>query len=256
MAVEFVDGMCRYNGFDDMPLGYVYDGPNPEDGNYLRPALAAMYDGKPLLCPKKDVAASVLPGHEQLKRLLEESEDGSVKLIAVGPLTNIARLLLSDGGVELVRRKVSHLYLMSGDFTGQTSVEWNVLQDIEASKRVYDMCPVPLTACGFEVGKDIKYPATAILNDFGQPESHPLCVAYSNFLKMPYNRPAWDLVTVLEAVEPACGLFGASPKGRISVDGKGVTSFVEDPEGRDEYMTLNHEDIYKIEEILKNRVRY
>ncbi|MBQ8839191.1 MAG: nucleoside hydrolase [Bacteroidales bacterium] len=255
MAVEFVDGMCRYNGFDDMPLGYVYDGPNPEDGNYLRPALAAIYDGKPLLCPKKDVAASVLPGHERLKRLLEDSEDGSVKLIAVGPLTNISRLLLSDGGVDLVRRKVSHLYVMSGRFAGQASVEWNVLQDVEASRTVYDMCPVPLTACGFEVGKDIKYPATAILNDFGRPESHPLCIAYSNFLKMPYNRPAWDLITVLEAVEPDCRAFGSSAAGRISLDEKGVTTFIESPDGLHYYMTVTPENISKAAEILRNRVK-
>lgn len=255
LAIEFVDAFCRYNGFEDIPLGYVYEGPNPDKGNFLQPALKATSDGKPLLSSMRNINSNVPRAHEELFRLLESSEDQSVVLIATGPLTNIARLLDMDGGVDLVRRKVARICLMSGDFRGSGAAEWNVLQDIEASRAVYRKCPVPLTTSGFEVGKDARYPATSILNDFGDPSTHPLCVAYSHFLRMPYDRPAWDLTTVLDAVEPSLNIFGRSPKGWISVDEKGVTSFAEDPEGLHEYLILDKSRKDRLVEVLIDCVK-
>ena len=256
LAISYVDGICRYNGFDDMPLGYAYDGPNPEPGNYLIPTLEAMADGELILHPERSIDSDIPDAHELLRSLLEKADDASVTLIAVGPLTNIARLLESDGGVELVAKKVSHIYIMSGDFReskGNTA-EWNILQDMESSAVVYSECPVPLTVSGSEVGSGIRYPASSILNDFGDPMKHPLCISYSNFLRMPYDRPAWDLVTVLKAVEPSYALFGSSPKGWVIMDEDGFTSFREDPDGLHDYMTVHPDDRAYIVQKLIDRV--
>ncbi len=255
LAIEFVDSFCRYNCVDDIPLGYVYDGPNPDIGNFLLPTLSASVNGKPLLSPVRNIDSGVPRSHEEIFRLLKESEDKSVVLIATGPLTNIARLLEMEGGEELMRSKVSRLCLMSGDFRGNGAAEWNVLQDKDASRVVYERCPVPLTTSGFEVGKEAKYPATSIMNDFGDPVRHPLCVAYSHFLHMPYDRPTWDLTTVLDAVEPSLGIFARSPKGWIRVDDKGVTTFTEDPEGLHEYLILDQNQNERLVNTLVDCVR-
>ncbi len=256
LAISYVDGLCRYNGFDDMPLGYAYDGPNPEPGNYLIPSLKAEVDGAALLRPERNIDSDIPRGEDLLRSLLENAEDRAVTLVAVGPLTNVARLLESEGGVELVAKKVAHVYIMSGDFREKKSKdpEWNILQDIQASAVVYSKCPVPLTVSGSEVGSSIRYPAESILNDFGDPSRNPLCVSYSHFLKMPYDRPTWDLVTVLEAVEPSYKLFGSSPKGWITMDEKGFTTFSEDTCGLHDYMTVHPDNRPQIVQKLIDRV--
>ena len=256
LAIAYVDGLCRFNGFDDMPLGYAYDGPNPEIGNYLVPSLKAEVNGMPLLRPERNIDSNIPQGHELLKSLLEKADDGSVTLVAVGPLTNVSRLLESEEGIELVAKKVAHVYIMSGDFKAMKSKEpeWNILQDIHASAIVYSKCPVPLTVSGSEVGSGIRYPATSILNDFGDPSKNPLCVSYSHFLRMPYDRPTWDLVTVLEAVEPSYQLFGSSPKGWVLMDEKGFTTFQEDPNGLHDYMTVHPDNRAQIVQKLIDRV--
>lgn len=256
LAIPYVDGLCRFNGFDDMPLGYAYDGPNPEIGNYLVPSLNAEVDGAPLLRPERTIDSNIPQGHELLKDLLEKEKDGSVTLIAVGPLTNVSRLLESEEGIELVAKKVAHVYIMSGEFSAKKSrePEWNILQDVQASTVVYSKCPVPLTASGSEVGGGIRYPAKSILNDFGDPTRNPLCVSYSHFLRMPYDRPTWDLVTVLEAVEPLYQLIGSSPKGWIIMDKNGFTTFQEDPKGLHDYITVHPDNKAQIVQKLIDRV--
>jgi hypothetical protein len=57
---------------------------------------------------------------------------------------------------------------------------------------------------------------------------------------MPYDRQTWDLTAVLYAVRPK-GTFGLSAKGRVRVDDKGVTTFTEDPNGLDQYLTATPE---------------
>jgi inosine-uridine nucleoside N-ribohydrolase len=253
-AIEFVDGFCRYNGFSDIPLGYVYDGPNKDEGNYLLPTLNAEINGEKILCPQRDINSDIPKAHLVIQNLLEESPDASVILIAVGPLTNIARLLSDEGGVDLVKKKVAHVYLMSGDFSGKGAAEWNVLQDLEASRKVYSQCPVPITTVGFEAGKDVQYPAVSIMNDFGDPLKNPLCIAYYNFLKMPYDRPSWDLLAVLKAVEPSCEILHNSPAGYISVNNDGVTLFKQDADGKHKYVIMQTDNRRKAVDILVRRV--
>lgn len=253
-AIEFVDAFCRYNGFEDMPLGYVYNGPNSDYEHYLKATLDARYEGKPVMTPVRNIDSDIPQGHEKLLEMLNEQKDGSVLLIAVGPLTNISRLLQMEEGREAVKKKVRRLCIMSGDYREGANPEWNVLQDIEASRVVYELCPVPLTSSGFEIGDCIRYPAESIEKDFGDPCSHPISVAYSNFQQMPYCRQTWDLTSVLDAVEPDNGLFGHSEKGWIRVEPDGRTIFTADPAGLHEYITVTPENAAKVRDLLVKRV--
>ena len=258
-SVEFVDGVCRFNGFENMPLGFSYNGPNPEDNTYLLPTLEAKKgDGSPLIEPQRTLDSGIDEGHIALRKMLVKEKDGSVLLIATGPLTNIARLLESApdeisplDGVALVQKKVKSLHIMNG-FYDRVAAEWNTLQDLEASKIVFDLCPVQLIASGWEIGGVVHYPHESILGDFGNPDENPVCVAYVHYQPMPYDRETWDLTSVFDAIDPDHSVFQRSEPGRIAVREDGATIFTPDPAGKHQYLIVPNPD--KAVKALVNRV--
>ena len=258
-SVEFVDGMCRFSGFENMPLGFAYNGPNPEDNTYLLPTLEAKKaDGSPLIEPVRTLDDSIDEGYIALRKMLVKEKNGSVVLIATGPLTNIARLLKSSpdeistlDGVALVQKKVKSLHIMNG-FYDREAAEWNTLQDLEASRIVFDLCPVQLIASGWEIGGAVHYPHESILGDFGNPEENPVCVAYVHYQPMPYDRETWDLTSVFDAIDPDRSVFQRSEPGHISVREDGATIFTPDPAGKHQYLKVPNPD--KAVKALVNRV--
>lgn len=246
-TVPFLDAYCRLSERGDMPIGYAYNGANPEDGGYLVQTLTAKKpDTTPVLEPRRQLGTDILEGYILLRQLLAAQPDHSVTLIAVGPLTNIARLLQSpaDGvspltGRELVARKAEKLCIMSGLYTDEFDFpEWNVVQDIPASQTVYKDCPVPLVTSGWEVGNKLLYPHQSVLADFGDPASHALPVAYAFYQQMPYDRQTWDLTTVLEAIDAEKSYFEYSPAGTIVIESDGKSIFTPSEQGLHRYLTI------------------
>jgi len=97
---------------------------------------------------------------------------------------------------------------MAGCFNNPEWYEYNVVEDIPAAKKVFSEWPTPLVTSPFEVGMAIHYPATSIENDFKWAAEHPLVDAYRCYHEMPYDRPTWDLTSVLYVVEgPPISMF-------------------------------------------------
>lgn len=251
LAVRFTDGYLRWHGLgDEVPIGWVYEGKSPEDFYYMIPTLEAEYEGRPLLEPAPDVVETVPEGYKLMRKILAGSPDSSVQIVSVGMFTNLQRLLESEpdeysglDGVELVRRKVAGLHIMGGVFAGEPFPESNVITDLEASKAVIGGWPGNMTASGFEIGVAALYPHESVENDFGEPGSHPLNVAYTHWGPMPYDRPSWDLTSVFEAVEGGRGIFEYSPAGTITVDDAGCVSFAACENGKHRYLILPEENI-------------
>ena len=248
-AIEYIDAYCRHNGLNDVPIGYVYDGANPlpEAGDYVAGTLDTLIGGKHILTPARSIADSVPEGYRLYRRLLAEAADSSVVFIAVGPYTNVARLLESPGdefspltGRELAARKVRLLSVMGGTYNDDVfnNPEWNIMQDLGASRTLFAEWPTPLIASGSEVGTRILYPASSVLRDFEGGEAAPLCVSYKIYKPMPYDRPTWDLTSVLYAIEPEGSCLGVSEPGTITIAGDGYSRFTPDPAGRHRYMTI------------------
>lgn len=233
-VIEYLDAYCRLNGHGKMPLGYAYKGVNPEPHRYVPATLDTTVNGKKLLFPRRSIADSIPEGYKLLRRLLAGAADQSVVLMVVGPETNIARLLRSGAdafsdlnGVELMKKKVKLVSVMGGMYTKEFDFpEWNIVQDLEASKIMFAECPVPLVASGFEIGDKYRYPATSIVNDFAGGDANPLVMSYKVYQPFPYDRQTWDLTSVLYAMEPEKNYFDLSPAGRITIaaDGKSVFS--------------------------------
>lgn len=245
-VVDYVDAYARLNNRGEIPLGFAYNGVNPEPYKYVPVTLDTLVDGKPVLFPQRKLDASIPEGYKLMRKLIAAQADSSVVLIAVGPETNIARLLQSQpdefsplSGLELVKQKVKLVSVMGGLYNKEYDfAEWNILQDLKAAQTVFSTCPVPLVASGFEVGNKLLYPATSILNDFSNGDIHPMVVSYKVYQPMPYDRPTWDLTSVLQGVEPEKGYFELSPSGTITIDSLGNTLFEEKTAGLHRFLQL------------------
>lgn len=244
-SIEFLDQLTTWYGRPDIRLGYVVDGAPCEDAVNYAYAVYSMKnaDGTPLFPLSHASDHHIQPSVEMYRSILAEQPDSSVTIISVGFSTNLAQLLESAPdaisplpGNELVKQKVARLVTMAGDMVHPDVAEYNVIRDVAAARKVFSEWPTPLVTSPHEVGNHIEYPATSIENDFGWTEVHPVVEAYKAYLPMPYDRPTWDLTSVLYAVEGTGNYFTLSDAGDIEVSEGGVTTFTPDPAGNRYYL--------------------
>ncbi|HEY3131364.1 MAG TPA: nucleoside hydrolase [Acidobacteriota bacterium] len=245
-AAAYINLVNTFYGRPDIPVGVVKDGKTPEDSAMIRgPAEMKRNDGTPVY-PHHLVDGSQAPeATGLLRRILSAEKDSAVTIVQVGFSTNLARLLASGpdrisprSGRELVGRKVRLLTIMAGNFD-DGKPEFNVKTDLPAAQKLFSDWPTPIIVSGFEIGDSILYPARSIEDDFRYVEHHPIADAYRAYMKMPYDRPTWDLTAVLQAVRPDRGYFSLSAPGRITVSPDGNTIFASSNEGKHRYLMVD-----------------
>ena len=150
----------------------------------------------------------VLSATDVYRKSLASQTDGSVTIITVGFLTNLADLLRSAPdkyskltGKELVRKKVKQLVCMAGSFPAGN--EFNVRMDAEASKIVFENWETPILFSGVEIGMKIKT-GLPLVND-RSIKNNPvkdvfrICIPLSQ--QDSAGRMSWDQTAVLIAVK-------------------------------------------------------
>ena len=179
-----------------------------------------------------------------LRLTLAKQKDGSVVIVQVGFSTNLARLLETqadaaspDDGTTLVRKKVRLLSVMAGNFA-DGKPEFNLEKDVPSAIKLFRDWPTPIVVSGFEIGAALEFPATRIERDFAYVQDHPVAEAYRSYMKMPYDRPTWDLTAVLYAVRPDEGYFSLSPPGTITVLPDGSSHFEPSASGNHRYLII------------------
>lgn len=243
-AVEAVRAIAQYYGKDK------------EIGSMREPGI---------FCDKENVYAKALKEHygcsgdaqdavEMLRRKLAQAKE-KLTLIAIGPLTNIARLIKSEGdiysdlnGTELLRKKADCLYIMGGSFKENYAPqgiaeekeiirEWNILQDIESARYVMEKCTCPMVLCPFEAGNYVKTEMRAGEN--------PVWYAMKTFADYEkcecgngFTRESWDPVTCLAALEDCSAYFDLSDEGRITVSEDGETVFHPEEKGTARFLIV------------------
>ena len=238
----------RY-GYPQIPIGIIHNGADCENDatNYAKAVCLIQKDNGELAF-KRSLKGDYnqLPEAPALyRKLLAQQPDSSVTIISVGFSTNLARLLDTPAdnvspltGKELVAQKVKLLCTMAGCFNNPNLFEYNVVKDIPAAKKIFSEWPTTLVTSPFEVGIAINYPGSSIENDFGWAPMHPVVEAYKSYQQMPYDRPTWDLTSVLYSVEGP-SYFNVSPAGKINVTDQGATEFTPDAAGNRYYLTVD-----------------
>ncbi len=246
--LEFTDIMNTWYGYPKIPIGIIYNGADSEHDaiNFAKcVSLMENESGEPLFQRSLNDYTELPEAHVLYREVLAQQPDNSVTIVSVGFSTNLARLLDTPPddfspltGKELVAKKVKLLCTMAGCFNNPELYEYNVAKDIPAAKKVFDEWPTKLVTSPFEVGIAINYPATSIENDFDWAPVHPMVEAYKCYLEMPYDRPTWDLTSVLYSVEGP-SYFDISGPGEIEVSDKGATTFTADKEGDRYYLKVD-----------------
>lgn len=156
-------------------------------------------------------------------RVLAAQPDHSVTVVTVGFLSNLAGLLRSPKGPELVRRKVVRLVSMAGRFP--EGYEFNVMKDATASAYVFDHWPTPIIFSGFEIGEKIKA-GLPLIHDAGiqhSPVKDVFRISIPMAAEDSAGRKSWDETAVLVAVRGYAPWYNVQT-GRMTVapDGKDI----------------------------------
>jgi inosine-uridine nucleoside N-ribohydrolase len=214
-AVPYLRMINRFYGRGDLPVGAAIKQLKEGAGDgYMAAALRTSPAGS-------DLPAEPAPA--LLRRLLMNAHE-KVIIVQTGFSTNLAALLDYPDGAALARDKVELVVAMAGNFTGGQP-EYNVRIDVPSAKTVFEHWPTRIVFSGYEIGRDLLYPASSVEHDFAYAQPHPIADSYRAYQKMPYNRPTWDLTAVLEAVRGDRGYFGRSAAGSVTVEANGVTRF-------------------------------
>jgi hypothetical protein len=257
LAGPFVDAMNTFYGRPGIPIGYTHAKLVNDPSRFL--LLADAKDGEQARYPHRLKRSSdALEATALLRKILSRQPDHSVVLVQVGYFSNFAALLDTPGdaesplaGRELVQQKVKLLSVMAGSFkTTGHDLEYNITQDLPATKKLAKNWPTPVVWSGFEIGIAVPYPAVSIERDFGYVPHHPAAEAYCLYNPPPHERPTWDLTSALYAVRPDRGYFGLSSPGRVTVEEDGFTRFTPAPEGRDRFLMLNDLQVARVKEAL------
>jgi inosine-uridine nucleoside N-ribohydrolase len=244
-AAAFVDLEDTFYRRGEIPIGIVKSGKTPNDSAMIRvPSERRNPDGG-YVYPRRIALGAAPDAVAVLRQVLGKEEDASVTIVQVGFSTNLARLLDSKAdessplsGTELVAKKVRLLVAMAGHFP-PAQPEYNVVTDIPSAQKVFTQWPSPVVFSGYEIGQALLFPARSIEHDFSWVRDHPVVDAYRNYMRMPYDRPTWDLTAALYAVRPDGGYFSLSPKGTVRVDDKGNTIFTASADGKHRYLILD-----------------
>lgn len=247
---EYMDIMNTWYGYPDIPVGIVRNGADDPWGHYAKDVVELKNeDGSPMFKRTHGDYDKLPDAHILYRKILASKPDHSVVISTVGFSTNLARLLDTPAdeyspltGKELVARKVKLLVPMAGNMEDQKYAEYNVIKDIPAAQKVFAEWPTPIVVTPFELGLAIEYPGKSIEGDFSWAPQHPMVESYKSYGNgsVQYDRPTWDLTSVLYAVE-GDKWFTVSEPGSIRITDEGYSIFTPSADGVLRYLTVTPE---------------
>lgn len=183
------------------------------------------------------------------RRVLSAAPDGSVTIVTIGFLTNLAGLLRSKGdehspldGPALVRAKVKKWVAMACAYP--VGKECNSMWDPVSSRIVLDEWPTPAIFTDFTYGRTVftgRRLADSGLRDVPVVDIYRNCLVPVDQLTKneqgewswdtPEGHPSWDHTAILIAVEGTEPFFGLE-RGRYAMVGDdGTNDWTPDPAG-------------------------
>ncbi len=184
----------------------------------------------------------------KLYRTILANTDSPIELIEIGYPQVLAALLQSKSddicqhdGITLVKNKVSKIWMMAGKWDNNPDKENNFARNERsrtAADILCDICPVPITFLGWEVGANV-------ITGGDLEKDDPLYLALCDHGSF-NGRSSWDPMLCLLALignEEKAGYSTVS--GTASVDAKtGENYFSANSEGLHKYVIKQKEDEY------------
>lgn len=164
----------------------------------------------------EDLDRHLLDGDDAVDHLIETvcAEPGTVDVIAIGPLTNIAAAIERE---PRFASAIRHLWVMGGSFAVEEDSEHNFRSDATAAEIVF-AAGIPTTVAGLEITRLITMGSDALVRMSASGELGRVIDAeirqWWEFWGTEWNVPH-DPVTVLTLTQPE--LFAFSPRGRIEI---------------------------------------
>ena len=193
-SVASIKGFLKAEGLCDIPVGIDLDATDYGGNPKYQKRLAEGF-GEGLTGADAENAVRLY------RRLLATSED-KVEILEIGFLQVVSALLLSTGddispksGLELVSEKVSKFWVMAGKWDGDGERENNFCRNERsrgAAKIFCELCPVPVTFLGWEIGY-------GVITGGKLPEIDHLKVALNDHGSN-NGRHSWDPMTALMAI--------------------------------------------------------
>lgn len=238
-------------GLTEVPV-YAYQG---TVGNYNNNFTASVRNR---FRNSTDVRSNYTDDVTGYRTLLANAADASVKIVALGGLTALSRLLDSPAdsispltGSELIAAKVTSLVSMAGTFpTSSGTPEYNMAQDPTGSQNVCDNWPTPIIFHGSEVGGTIATGPWVYTDQFLDPIKYAYDLYQVNVGGMSgsafqtgLKRFAWDSVAMYYALYGAGTSFGmGGSNGTVTIDGSGNNSWSASPVGTRSYVNKSVAD--------------
>lgn len=223
-----IRAIAEYFGFDDLPVGQYSGKELLPDGKKYNEAVTKKY--------RRFVSSSTSAQTELefYHKLLSKAEDDSVTVIAVGPLSNLGRVMREDA--ELFNRKVNSIVLMGGKFPN--GKEFNIECDSAAARTVFEKFRGKIVCSGFEIGENV------FTGFYSEHEDNPVYDSYRLYCggKLPYLRDSWDLTAVNYAVEGEGDFYSLSKDVKITVEDDGNISAVKSKYSKRRYLIQKCDD--------------
>lgn len=243
-SVTSMEGFMNLEGVRDIPLSIDIDA---TDFGGRPPYQERLSEYAEKYTSNSDVCDAVI----MYRKILSET-DRKIEIIEIGYPQVLANLIdskpddISDKtGYELIKEKVSKIWMMAGKWDEDKGLENNFRRNIRsrvASHRFVNACPVPVTFLGWEVGYDV-------ITGGNLPKDDHLYQVLSDH-KSYDGRMSWDPMLVLLALigdEEKAGYDTITGTAYVDAD-TGENSFREDPSGLHKYVIKKKvNDYYKAE---------
>jgi inosine-uridine nucleoside N-ribohydrolase len=145
---------------------------------------------------------------------LGSEPDGSVVMVSIGYMGNLATLISSSTGLQLVKQKVKELVVMGGGYPSWNG-ENNLAGDPSAAESVAANWPTKIVWSGYEVGQNV---LTGQTISSAQPSSSPVRIAYEAFVGAGNPIQSWDLTAVYYAGRPMTPFLSPAGPGTNAIN--------------------------------------
>lgn len=232
-----MEAVNQFYGNENIPVG-VHKGreffKEELENNYPIPTSRAF--------PHKHASVDEMPDAVEVLREALKNND-HVTMIFVGQLLNLANLMKSEGGEDLINQKVDAIYIMGGGFSevtgspGFDQPEYNLCTALEESIYVIRRLKVKTVFIDGTIGLKVLTGAR-ICQKYG--DSHIVSYAYSHYIyrEKDGSRFSWDPITVYQGCMQD-DYFNEVGPGIVTIDDKGNTSFKKDDKGNFYVVTAN-----------------